>query len=638
MKQILTYFLIGSLFCVAKSTSAQTCAVDSTNFNNSNGLLLWPDPVAFSSTNYNACIGEDYSATFQLKTITDTSASGLAVKILAVKIIGVTGLPQGAVVIPNLSDSTWVNGGVFPNLIPTFGCFTIQIPGSSLIAQTNYNFTIELDLLMNIAGQESWYSALPAPIGTGTYVSISGYTLNVTTNNCSNQDVSTVSGKVFNDLNANGIMDGNDTPTPNKFISFNPSTFFSVSASNGNYSITILSNSYELSVSNLPLYHISVPSSIVVDATIPNAVYPNNDFAIQAIPNITDISVTGDIVGWWAPGFYFNYMVTVCNQGTTVADGTVNLIYDSNRLQYNSAIPNPSGIQANNLAWSYTNLAPGNCQTFNIYFRNDSLTELGSILNFTSTASTLLPDSIPSDNTFIDSILVVGAYDPNDKSVEPAGNLSPLQISNGQWLNYRIRFQNTGTAQAFNIKVRDTLSTNLDWSTFKVLSNSHSMTYTLDDLGQVVFYFDNIMLPDSNTNEPESHGFIKYKIKAKNNLQIGDSIKNTAYIYFDFNLPVITNTIVSEVQVPNSVQNLELDNQLLINLYPNPATERINYTIESTSKSSVKFEIFDLLGNLILRHTTTSDKGIINLPGIKGLYFLRFEQDGKQKTSKIIVE
>jgi hypothetical protein len=49
-------------------------------------------------------------------------------------------------------------------------------------------------------------------------------------------------------------------------------------------------------------------------------------------------------------------------------------------------------------------------------------------------------------------------------------------------------------------------------------------------------------LPDSNRNEAASNGYIVYRIKPKSTLLPGDTINNTASIYFDFNLPVQTNT------------------------------------------------------------------------------------------------
>jgi hypothetical protein len=73
---------------------------------------------------------------------------------------------------------------------------------------------------------------------------------------------------------------------------------------------------------------------------------------------------------------------------------------------------------------------------------------------------------------------------------------------------------------------------------------------TIND-GKCLFTLRNINLVDSTTNEPGSHGYIVYKVKPKPTVALGDIIKNTASIYFDYNLPVLTNTetttIVSEV-------------------------------------------------------------------------------------------
>ena len=56
------------------------------------------------------------------------------------------------------------------------------------------------------------------------------------------------------------------------------------------------------------------------------------------------------------------------------------------------------------------------------------------------------------------------------------------------------------------------------------------------------FIFNNIQLPDSNVNEPASHGFVKFKINQRANNPLGTVIENKAGIYFDFNEAVITNS------------------------------------------------------------------------------------------------
>ncbi len=139
------------------------------------------------------------------------------------------------------------------------------------------------------------------------------------------------------------------------------------------------------------------------------------------------------------------------------------------------------------------------------------------------------------------------AYDPNDKQVTPAreeaSNSNYTQFDES--LKYKIRFQNTGNDTAFNIVIRDTLSPMLDHRTVRSIRSSHQHTTELDGDGVISFYFDNIYLPDSLINEPESHGYVSFYIDAKEEIMPFDSVFNTAYIYFDLNQPIITNTVKS---------------------------------------------------------------------------------------------
>jgi hypothetical protein len=68
--------------------------------------------------------------------------------------------------------------------------------------------------------------------------------------------------------------------------------------------------------------------------------------------------------------------------------------------------------------------------------------------------------------------------------------------------------------------------------------------------GIVKFNFPNINLPDSLSDEAGSKGFVRFKVKLKDNLPLGTTIENTAYIYFDFNAPIITNTTVNTIALP----------------------------------------------------------------------------------------
>jgi hypothetical protein len=73
------------------------------------------------------------------------------------------------------------------------------------------------------------------------------------------------------------------------------------------------------------------------------------------------------------------------------------------------------------------------------------------------------------------------------------------------------------------------------------------MSYQIVNNNVLKFTFSNILLADSNINEPASHGSLLYSIRQNVSNAIGDTIENTANIYFDFNAPVITNTTISPI-------------------------------------------------------------------------------------------
>jgi uncharacterized repeat protein (TIGR01451 family) len=146
--------------------------------------------------------------------------------------------------------------------------------------------------------------------------------------------------------------------------------------------------------------------------------------------------------------------------------------------------------------------------------------------------------------------LIGGAFDPNDKQGTPL--LTPEQLSNGKNIDYTIRYQNTGTDTAFNVIIADTMSNMLQWNTLQLMETSHLTKTTVK--GNIIYFeMPNILLPDSNVNEPKSHGFIRFRIKPKNTVAIGDNIPNKAAIYFDYNEPVITNTPITQIRNAGSL-------------------------------------------------------------------------------------
>ncbi len=162
---------------------------------------------------------------------------------------------------------------------------------------------------------------------------------------------------------------------------------------------------------------------------------------------------------------------------------------------------------------------------------------------------TQLPVGGQDPSRAVDCLPIVDSFDPNDKLVTPAGVTDQQYVPSGKPLTYTVRFQNTGTDVAYRVVVVDTLSEHLDVATLSVGAVSHPYKMTVTGKGRPVltFTFDNIMLPDSNRNEPASHGYLKFSIRPLAAVAQGTRIENFADIFFDYNEPVRTNTVHNTV-------------------------------------------------------------------------------------------
>ena len=162
-----------------------------------------------------------------------------------------------------------------------------------------------------------------------------------------------------------------------------------------------------------------------------------------------------------------------------------------------------------------------------------------------------LVDDLPcgDESPFVDVYCgqVVGSFDPNDKQGFPNGVGETHDVLPNEQLQYLIRFQNTGTAPAYTVVIRDTLDTDLDIFSVTPGVASHDYSFTMYGERVLQWTFNNIMLADSFSNEEASHGFITYTVNQVADLTDGSQITNSAAIYFDSNEPVITNTTLHTI-------------------------------------------------------------------------------------------
>ncbi|MES2849726.1 MAG: hypothetical protein V4685_11770 [Bacteroidota bacterium] len=246
------------------------------------------------------------------------------------------------------------------------------------------------------------------------------------------------------------------------------------------------------------------------------------------------------------PGFDAAYTLVYKNRGTTTLSGNVAVNFDNSKMNFVSASENVTPQSSGQLLWNYNNLQPFESKTINVTFNllPPPVNNIGDTIIFLSAITPSTNDETAFDNSFILPQTVIGSFDPNDKQCLEGSKIDISKI--GEYLHYQIRFQNEGTDTAFNIVVADILSDKLDWNSFEFIGSSHTADVKLTN-NKLEFIFQNINLPYKAIDEPGSNGWIAFKIKPKPSVVIGDSLNNSAAIYFDFNLPVITNTATTIV-------------------------------------------------------------------------------------------
>lgn len=238
----------------------------------------------------------------------------------------------------------------------------------------------------------------------------------------------------------------------------------------------------------------------------------------------------------------------------------------------------------------------------------------------------------------------IASYDPNDKAAQPTGYGAQHYIDENIAIDYKIRFQNTGTDTAFNIVILDTLSSYLDITSLQMGASSNAYTWTLT--GNVLkVSFPNIMLVDSNANEPLSHGFFRYRIEQALNNPIGTLIENQAAIYFDYNPPIFTNTTFHTigddfVPVILSVEAVYID-KVEVTAFPNPFKEFTTIQVSGNNYEKLELNVFDVSGKIVKRVESDFGNQIELSRGNlqSGVYIYQLKGDGELlNTGKIIVQ
>lgn len=317
---------------------------------------------------------------------------------------------------------------------------------------------------------------------------------------------------------------------------------------------------------------------------------------------------------------------------------TATLTFDP-MLIFGSGYPPPASVTENTVTWELPALESFHQSDYAALwatFHVPAEAEMGYMVNATMQLTQDSTEFGLANNLITLDQPVSNSYDPNDKLVFPRDN---YHIVNDSILDYTIRFQNTGTAEAYTVVIVDTLPLDVDVTTFRMGTASHACTYTLTGNGLLTFTFDNILLPDSNTNEPLSHGLVNFRIKPILPLQLGQEITNAADIYFDFNEPIRTPDATVVVTDETGVQPLVKPAQLVV--YPVPVKNNLTAVVPEGFKPVHAFAV-GVDGRRLPLVLPPSSAGQVqfatqHLPA--GAYVLTLRaQDGRRLSARFVKE
>lgn len=493
--------------------------------------------------------------------------------------------------------------------------------------------------------------------GTDTVYNISNFYQIPVPNPC---QYATVTGNVYVDYNNDCLFNGTDVALNSINVtasenlnspSMSTASYYGYSNGSGAYSINALQTwmtNYSVSIPSF--YQFIFPATTCSPAAYNFTTLPQTavDFSLQCT-SLMDVQCGASSQGVVRPNLPFILSPYVNNTGCNMASGLLKLVLDPN-VVYNAGLSsNPANtVSGDTLIWNYTNLTSlSNGAYWNSFFAGVYLTPTaavtsGSTLCFRVLTNVPVGDVDPANNDYSFCLPVVNSYDPNLKEVSPKGTgiAGNIPVTTNE-LTYTIHFQNTGTASAINISVIDTLDGDINAASLKILGTSHTATPQWIAPGIVKFNFYNIYLADSTSNEPASHGYVKFSVKLNASLPVGTVIQNKASIYFDSNPAIVTNMVTNTLSNSVGINEITSTNGM-ISVYPNPMNDLATFVIQSDNiNGTYSFELTDVLGKELksikeinAKQFTVSRSDLTN-----GIYFYKvYAADGIKGVGKLVIE
>lgn len=443
-----------------------------------------------------------------------------------------------------------------------------------------------------------------------------------------------VSGKVFWDYDQDCILDPGEPGIPNVRFDIQPNDGIIWSGYQGNIAFNAEPSSFTMEHSpNNPWYLTNICPAAPVDITVYQDSTVGPFLWGDTIIPFQDISVTMGST-WLAACFNSHQQFTVCNNGN-IPEQNVMLKVVLPDMIVSPMADHPYTQNGDTLQWLFDWMDPGECRHISLY---DSVPCDPALVNeiacFNAWAVFDGTDEDGANNSVQGCFTIMASYDPNDKQVRIAGMAgvpyAPAHdIAANDRLEYLIRFQNTGTAPAYNITIVDTLDAALDPQTITPGASSHFYTAQLQ--GNVLtFHFPSIFLPDSASDPIGSQGWVHFNISQESGNTMGTIIPNAAAIYFDNNEPVVT---APSYSIITGLVGIDEQNALFA-LVPNPANTE--FRIIATDYHDMRVEVLDISGRSVISISNYSGQAVDVSVLSRGVYPVRITAPDGISTGKLV--
>lgn len=450
----------------------------------------------------------------------------------------------------------------------------------------------------------------------------------------------------FNDQNSNGIKDSGETYFTNGSFVYqqnNAGAVTSAFSSTGRHTVydsnpvNTYDFSYNIQTEYQPYY--STGTTSFNDVNIPvgsgtQILY----FPIVLTQAYNDVTISIVPMSPPRPGLTYSNKIVYKNLGVAATDGTITFVKPSQvtitTISQAGTIANASGF-----TYNFTNLLPNETRVFYVTMSVPAspIVNLGDLLIADATISAPANDINLSNNSSRNTQIVVNSFDPNDKMESHGEEILFSQFNQNEDLIYTIRFQNYGTANAIDVRIEDVLDSQIDPESIRMVSSSHNYVMTRVN-NNIVWNFNNIQLVPISVNEELSMGYVQFRVKLNPGFTVGSIIPNTANIYFDSNPAIVTNTFTTEFTAALNNQNFDGIN---FTLYPNPASQFINISLNNTSEIIDNVIIYDVLGKIIkeVKSISSNNATIDTLSLSKGVYLLEITtENGLKQNKKLVIK